>query len=170
MKNGPISTLNDAQYLSDQTGFVYLEENTGNTNNDSFLQDNSVESGDTCNNVTGYTSQIDSTSLKDFDFVKVPTTVIVQNSVESLSSPNNISNIAQPANLNPNVPEFVPTFAHGSCAESLNYDNPLEKNSDIEGMYIKYSNFFLIKGKVILQNNPDPCTQTRFYSNIYLRN
>ena len=30
------------------------------------------------------------------------------------------------------VPEFVPNFAHGSCAESLNYENSLDKNSDIE--------------------------------------
>ena len=28
------------------------------------------------------------------------------------------------------------TFAHGSCAESLNYENSLDKNSDIEGNYI----------------------------------
>ena len=137
MKNGPISTANDVQYLSDQTGVLYLEENI----NDPFLQDNTVESGDTCNNVTAYSSQIDSTALKDFDFVQVPTTVIVQASVESLGSPTNTSDIAPPANLNPNVPEFVPTFAHGSCAESLNYEYPPEKNSDIEGMYIKYSKF-----------------------------
>ena len=93
-------------------------------NEESFIQENSE-----------FSSKVDSTGLNDFDFVQVPTAVMVQNSEESLMSQNiDDNNITQPPNLNPNVPEFVPTFAHGSCAESLNYDKKLEDNSDIEGI------------------------------------
>ena len=88
-----------------------------------------------------YTSQVDCTTLSKLDLAG---TTIVQNSVElqnsSVQIPEQLIYPAPPAgNLNPNVPEFVPTFAHGSCAESLNYENSLDKNSDIEGMY--YINF-----------------------------
>ena len=134
-QNGPITTANIAPYVNDETGFVYMEESNGNTNDDSFIQAKSVESGDTYNNYPEFTGQVDSTGLNDFDFVQAPTTVIIQHSVESVDSSASNGNNTLPANLNPNVPEFVPTFAHGSCAESLNYDKKLGDDSDIEGIY-----------------------------------
>ena len=122
--SGRDPTNNETAFVNDKTGLVYMEENTGNVNDESVIQPNSE-----------FSSRVDSTALNDFDFVQVPTTVMVQNSEESLESQNINDDITQPPNLNPNVPEFVPTFAHGSCAESLNYDKKLGDDSDIEGIY-----------------------------------
>ena len=105
-------------------------ETTSTANIDPYVNDESVIQAN-----SEFSSRVDSAGLNDFDFVQVPRAVMVQNPEESLESQNINDNISQPPNLNPNVPEFVPTFAHGSCAESLNYDKKLEDNSDIEGIY-----------------------------------
>ena len=106
-----------------------------------FILPNTAESEEAYISLSPYTSQVDCNTFSKLDLGNIAGTGIVQNSVESYNScvqtTESVIYPAPPAgNLNPNVPEFVPTLAHGSCAESLNYENSLDKNSDIEGNYI----------------------------------
>ena len=135
-----ILTASIEKYVSDIAGI----NQPGASHSDSaecFIPPNAEESEESYISSPPYIGEVDCTTFSKLDLGNIAGTGIVQNSVESHNSSVQVTEpLTYPAqhagNLNPNVPEFVPTFAHGSCAESLNYENSLEKNSDIEGIYI----------------------------------
>ena len=107
-----------------------------------FIHPHPAEAVDTYISVSPYTNQVDSTILVAPDLALIPpATVIVENPMESYNLPAlseaSICSATLVGNLNPNVPEFVPTFITGSCPSNSHYENLQENNADREG-----KNFF----------------------------
>ena len=120
------------QYENHDADNDQIEMNYSATNN-CFVPLNASKNADAYISPSPYNDQAEQPyTLTDIDLTKVP--AVIESSVELSNLSKDPMYPAQPAaNLNPNVPEFVPTFVHGTCAESLNEKNSQGKNSDIEG-------------------------------------
>ena len=131
-----ISTNNP--YLCDISNSLQHEANYPDAGS-CFILPSPTEAIDAYNS-SSYTNHIESSIQSAPDLILPSTLGIPEDPVDMYSVVVPLTDTlicnASAGNLNPNVPEFVPTFVASNCADSLNNENSQEEaqdNSDREG-------------------------------------